>query len=238
MMGGMHPALREAVVWAHRQMEERSGRYLEAQGLKVSCRKGCWACCLAWVVVGLAEAEYLREQLERFCPGGLRRIEEEGPLRLGWVAQHKHLPDLPRRHFLLACPCPLLTQEGACAAHPHRPLACRGVLTDLEPGYCLPGVVSGLRGPALARYQGRLEPWHGPEHYLKVPWRVSERLARQLWALERRLRGFTVVGELVGLVYLLGQERFQKAVGEGADTVRRWLGGRGLEGGRWGFWVG
>lgn len=234
----MHPALREAVVGAHRRMEERSRRYLEAQGLRVSCRRGCWACCLAWVVVGLAEAEYLREQLGRLHPEGLRRVEEEGPLRVDRIARDRNLPDLPREHFLSGYPCPLLTQDGACAVHPHRPLACRGVLTDLEPAYCLPGVVPGLRGAARAGYRARLGPRHGPEHYLKVPWQAAGRLARGLWNTERRIRGFTVVGELVALVYLLGQEGFQKALREGLGPVRRWLEVRGLWGGRWGFWVG
>ncbi|RDI95633.1 YkgJ family cysteine cluster protein [Meiothermus sp. QL-1] len=225
----MHSALRGAVLEAHRRMERHT------EGVRASCRKGCAFCCLAWVVVGLAEAEYLWTQL----PPHLRlRVEAEGPVRLERLVRQKGHPRLPTRHFLEARPCPLLTAEGACGVYPHRPLACRGVLTDLDARYCAPGVVPALRGRARLEYLRQLGPRHGPEHYLRRPWQAAERLARQIWAAEQQIRGFTVVGELVGLLYLAGKPAFQRALALGKRAVRRWLAERGLLGGRWGFWVG
>ncbi|GIW24188.1 YkgJ family cysteine cluster protein [Meiothermus sp.] len=234
----MNPVLQQAVARAHQRADARTEDYLARHGLRVSCRKGCFACCFAWVVVGLAEAAYLREQLEAHQPDVLARAEAEGQNRLMRIAREKHRPDFPTAYFLEANPCPLLTPEGACSVHPHRPLACRGVLTDLEARYCRPGLVPSLRGQERALYQGQLKPWHGPEHYLKGPWRLSERMAQELWATEQRVRGFTVVGELMGLIYLLGQPDFQEALAQGLTAVKQALNQRKLLGGEFGFWVG
>jgi len=237
-MGSMRPVLRRAVVKAHRQLEHRTASYLAKQQIRVSCGRGCSACCAAWVVVGLAEAEYLREALEAHQPEVLARTEAEGQKRIKRIAREKHRPDFPTAYFLEANPCPLLTSDGACSVHPYRPLACRGVLTNLEARYCAPGAVPRLRGQERTRYLAQLRPWHGPEHYLRVPWQLSERTAQQLWATEQQVRGFTVIGELASLIYLLGQQDFQEALRGGLETVGRVLERRRLLGGAYGFWVG
>ncbi|RIH75032.1 hypothetical protein Mhypo_03086 [Meiothermus hypogaeus] len=238
MIKAMNPVLRQAVARAHQNLDTRTEHYLAQHGLKVSCRQGCFSCCFAWVVVGLAEAEYLREVLEAQGPGLLARVEAEGQKRLERIAQEKHKADFPTAYFLEANPCPLLTPEGACSVHPHRPLACRGVLTNLLARYCAPGVVPALRGKERAAYQGQLKPWHGPEHYLKRPWQYSERAAQRLWATEQQVRGFTVIAELASLIYLLGVEAFRKALEQGLPAMQRWLEDRGVLGGKWGFWAG
>jgi Fe-S-cluster containining protein len=238
MMKAMNPALRPAVAKAHHSLQTRAEKYLEQHRLKVSCRKGCFSCCLAWVVVGLAEAEYLREELQANLPQTLAQVETEGPKRLERIVRQKHHLTFPAEYFLKANRCPMLTPDGACAVYPIRPLACRGVLTNLQAQYCAPGVVSELRGKARAEYQSQLKPWHGPEHYLRVPWQLSERTARKLWATEQHVRGFTVIGELVSLIYLLGQQDFQAALSQGQERVRQLLARRKLLGGEAGFWVG
>jgi len=186
------------------------------------------------VTVGLAEAQYLRKRLE---PHVLERLEVEGVARLQRIRREKHSADFPGRYFAEANPCPLLTPEATCSAYSARPLACRGVLTDLEAHYCAPGAIPELKGEKLLRYRQQLRPYHGPEHYLKRPWRSSERLAHSLWAQEQALRGFTVVGELASMLYLLGQEEFQAALVQGKRAVRDHLKGLGVLGGEWGFWV-
>lgn len=205
------------------------------RGLGVSCRKGCAFCCHALVTLSLAEAAYLRDHLS---PEVLERARAVGKTRLKRIAKEKNSPDFATRYFLEAHPCPLLTQEGTCSAYAHRPLACRGVLTDLEARYCKPGAIPALRGSERKAYLGRLEPRHGPEHYLKIPWRASEQTARQLWQHEQGTRGFTVIGELASLLYLLGQADFRKALNEGQKAARDYLKSRGVLGGEWGFWVG
>lgn len=223
-----------AVRLAHDQLDRRIEDYLRGRGLRVTCRQGCAFCCHAWVTLSLAEAEYLRANLR---PEALERVQVVGQERLKRIAREKNAPDFPTRYFLEAHPCPLLSPEGACSAYPHRPLACRGVLTDLEARYCQPGAVPALKGAERRAYLGQLKPHHGPEHYLKTPWRASERAVRQLWQRQREARGFTVIGELASLIYLLGQADFQAAIQQGAKAVRDHLKSRGVLGGEWGFWV-
>lgn len=187
------------------------------------------------VSLSLAEAEYLRVQLS---PEGLARVQQTGPKRLQRIAREKNIPDFPTRYFLEAHPCPLLTPEGSCSAYAYRPLACRGVLTDLEARYCRPGAILALKGAERRAYLKQLKPHHGPEHYLNVPWRASERAAQRIWRYEHKVRGFTVVGELASLVYLLGRADFRTALSKGQKAVRDYLGHRGVLGGEWGFWIG
>lgn len=227
--------LEQLVAQAHQLQDARTRRYLERAGLRVSCRAGCALCCHALVTVGLAEAEYLRGRLEA---GVLERLEAEGLARLDRIRREKHSADFPGRYFAEAHPCPLLTPEATCSAYSARPLACRGVLTDLEPRYCAPGAVPALGGEELERYRRQLRPHHGPEHYLKRPWQSSEHLAHGLWEQEQALRGFTVVGELASMLYLLGQEDFQATLTQGKKAVRQYLERLGVLGGKWGFWVG
>lgn len=227
--------LSEAVQNAHDQLDRRVTGYLSGKGLGISCRKGCAFCCHALVTLSLAEAEYLRSHLS---PKVLERVQSVGQERLQRIAREKYTPDFATRYFLEAHPCPLLTQDGTCSAYAHRPLACRGVLTDLEARYCKPGAIPALKGSERKVYLSQLEPHHGPEHYLKIPWRASEQAARQLWQHEQGARGFTVIGELASLVYLLGQADFRKALHEGQKAVRDYLKSRGVLGGEWGLWVG
>ncbi|MER3553002.1 MAG: YkgJ family cysteine cluster protein [Meiothermus sp.] len=228
-------ALRQAVSQAHAELDRRSAAYLRTLALQPSCRKGCYFCCYALVMIGLAEAEYLRENLS---PERLAQVEQTGRERLRQIARGKHRPNFATSYFLQANPCPLLTEDGACSAHAHRPLACRGVLTDLDAHYCTPGAVLNLRGRAKDDYEDQLRSYHGPEHYLKTPWLLSEQTAQGLWETEQKVRGFTVIGELATLVYLRGQDDFQTALRLGPEATRRYLQRLSLLGGDWGFWVG
>lgn len=228
-------ALRQAVSEAHAEQGRNSAAYLRTLAIQPSCRKGCHFCCYALVMVGLAEAEYLRENLDS---GWLAEAEKVGRERLKKVARGKHNPNFATAYFLGGNRCPLLTEDGACSAHAHRPLACRGVLTDFDAHYCAPGAVINLRGRAKDDYEHQLRSYHGPEHYLKTPWLLSEGAAQKLWDTERTARGFTVIGELATLIYLRGQDEFQTALRLGPEATSRYLKGLSLLGGDWGFWVG
>ncbi|MBF6593906.1 MAG: YkgJ family cysteine cluster protein [Thermaceae bacterium] len=228
-------ALDQEVARTHHELDRRTAAYLRSHGLEPSCRKGCHFCCYAMVVISLAEAEYLRAQLE---PSRLAEAEQVGQKRLMQIARDKHQPNFATEYFLQANPCPLLGADGACCAYPHRPLACRGVLTDLDAHYCAPGVVLRLRGKNKSQYQAQLKPYHGPEHYLEVPWQSSQRSAQQLWEKEQEVRGFTVIGELATMIYLCAQEDFRRAVAAGPQASKHYLKMQKLLGGEWGFWVG
>lgn len=227
--------LKQAIQTAHRNQDERSVAYLEQQHFNLSCRKGCFSCCLALVVLGLGEAAYLRERLESSV---LSRVEQTGQECLKRIAKEKNTPDFATRYFLEANHCPVLTKEGACSAHDARPLACRGVLTNFDAGNCAPGAVPALKGQAKSTYQAALTAQHGPEHYLKRPWQLSQRQAQKLWEIEQQQRGFTVIGEMASLIYLLGLPAFVEVLEGGQKSTETYLKHLRVLGGEWGFWVG
>jgi hypothetical protein len=224
----MSPQLAHKIEQLHRTMQQFTWG-------SVSCKPGCMACCFSWVTVGLAEAEYIWSVLELVQR---ERVLDTGRQRLAELVHHRKQSDWPTTHFLRRQACPLLTEGGLCGVYQARPLACRGVLTDLDSQYCQPGAVPGLRGEEKKHYQQQLDPRrHGPEHYLSRPWNLSQQLAEEVWALEQQQRGFTVIGEMAGLMTLLQEQEFVAALASRSQT-RRYLNGRGLLGGAWGYWVG
>jgi len=224
----------EPVARAHRGFDRFVADYLKEAGIRPSCRRGCFFCCFGWVEASLGEAERV---LQAASPAIRERARREGERRARLLRRAKNDPRLPERHFLSRTPCPFLA-GGRCAVYEERPLACRGVLTDLEPAYCAPGANRALKGRALKRYRSRLDPRrHGPEHYLRVPKAEAGRRFFRLLDEEARVRGFTLSGELSVLVYLLLHPPFQKALKQGPGAVRAYLARRGLLGGRYGIWL-
>jgi len=224
----------DAVARAHAGFDRFLTDYLGESGLVPSCRAGCFFCCYGWVEASLGEAE----RVLAHAPAEARaRALAEGRRRARLLARAKDEPRLPERHFLSRSPCPLL-EGGRCAVYEARPLACRGVLTDLDPAYCAPGAVRRMPPRERRRYRARLDPRrHGPEHYLRLPKEEARRRFFQLLAEEARKRGFTLSGELSVLLYLLQHPSFQKAMGQGPRAVRAYLARRRLLGGAYGVWL-
>ncbi|WP_018111820.1 YkgJ family cysteine cluster protein [Thermus igniterrae] len=182
--------------------------YLALKGLKPSCQAGCSACCFGWVSLSRLEGEAL---LPHLSPLQQARLLEEGPRRLALLREGKDDPHFPSRFFRSRTPCPLL-EGGLCGVYPHRPLACRGLLTAKDPALCDP------------------EAQTPKDHFLAVPWRMAHRRMEALWEEERRRYGFLVLGELVSLLYLLLMG-FPQTREEAEERLK----GLGVLGGRWGY---
>ncbi|MDB5105517.1 MAG: hypothetical protein JWP91_3206 [Fibrobacteres bacterium] len=95
---------------------------------KVSCAKGCAACCRQVVPVSPPEAFLLSD-----CIGAMREKDRRAVLdrfsRLADRLRLEGMDGLPlfnhaREYFSLGMPCPFLTDE-ACSIHVGRPLGCR-----------------------------------------------------------------------------------------------------------------
>ena len=116
------------------------------QGLSISCRAGCGACCrqmvpicepevfaIAHLVQIMPEERRLRV-LERFAQASLR-LEEAGLLESLRTPpkDSAELTQLMYDYFEAQIPCPFLEEEG-CSIHPERPTICReyNVLSDPE----------------------------------------------------------------------------------------------------------
>ncbi|SDE66457.1 Putative zinc-or iron-chelating domain-containing protein [Thermus arciformis] len=195
---------------AHQALDQDLADYLEGKGVRPSCKAGCFACCFGWVTLSRLEGEAL---LPHLTEAQKARLLEEGPRRLALLAWGKDQKDFPSRFFRSRTPCPLL-EGGLCGVYPHRPLACRGLLTEGDPAFCAP----------------EAKPPQG--HFLPVPWRMARLRMEALWEEERARYGFLLLGELAGLLYLL-----LRGLPEGREAVEALLEDLGVLGGRWGFQV-
>jgi Fe-S-cluster containining protein len=160
---------------------------IESQGLSISCKKGCGACCRQLVPISEVEARRLRDVVEqmpeprrsqiraRFAQAR-RAIEEAGLLETirhseRWT-RDGYRP-MGMRYFRLGIPCPFLEEES-CSIYTERPITCREFLVVTPPENCAnpePGRVRSVRVPlpmaaTLARFD---VPPSAPTHERWVP---------------------------------------------------------------------
>ena len=119
------------------------------QGMTISCKKGCGACCTQAVPLAPCEARFIRDLVEglpeprrttvreRFMAahdaleaGGLlgRLMDTSGLEAAGII-------ELGREYLMLQIPCPFL-EDQACSIHPQRPVRCREYLVTSPPASC------------------------------------------------------------------------------------------------------
>jgi Fe-S-cluster containining protein len=124
-------------------------RAVEEGGAKVSCKKGCGACCRQLVPISEVEARHIHDLVEqlpeprrsvvrtRFAEAR-QRLEAAGLLDM---LQHpERLPEgegraLGLKYFAQGIPCPFLEEES-CSIHPDRPVACREYLVTSPAEHC------------------------------------------------------------------------------------------------------
>lgn len=122
---------------------------LEKQGEKISCRKGCAACCRSMVPISEVEARRLLELVEslsgarrsrvlaRFAEV-LRRLDQAGLLdKLRTCEQWTDLENkrMQVRYFLQGIACPFLEDES-CTIYSDRPASCREFLVTSPAEKC------------------------------------------------------------------------------------------------------
>ena len=149
-------------------------RTSEALGEKISCKKGCGACCRQLVPIAETEARHIREVVEalpeprrseirsRFA-AARDRLEAAGLLEIlrqpsrQWEAGESASFGL--RYFAQGIPCPFL-EDGSCSIYADRPLVCREYLVTSPAENCArptPQTIKGVPLPvkvwtALARF--------------------------------------------------------------------------------------
>ena len=147
---------------------------LEQRGVKISCCKGCGACCRQLVPVAEVEARRLAELVNEMPEPRRTQIRarfDEALRRFGEAGLLEKLHDVERWHqegciefgleyFRLGVPCPFLEDES-CSIHPDRPLKCREFLVTSPAINCqtptsetIQSVLLPLRvAPAVAEFQ-------------------------------------------------------------------------------------
>lgn len=120
---------------------------VEQEGHKVSCAKGCGACCRQLVPISPTEARHLAAVVASLPP---RRAAEVRKRFTDALAKLESA-DLPPRgnpdtdkpayrefglaYFRQGVPCPFLEEES-CSIHPRRPLVCREYQVTSPPAAC------------------------------------------------------------------------------------------------------
>ncbi len=130
----------------------------EQAGEKVSCDKGCGACCRQLVPISTTEAHRLREVVEampparraeivgRFAEAGRRLDEADLISALGRIRElsPEERQSLGLGYFELRVACPFLEEES-CSIYLDRPIACREYLVTSPPTNCAKPSAEGVR---------------------------------------------------------------------------------------------
>jgi len=118
-------------------------------GEKISCKKGCGACCVQLVPISDTEARELTKLIKTFSKA------KQNALMNKFESARKQLIDtdlwerlnhpetigddqmrsLGHEYFSQQIACPFL-EDGACSIHPVRPLSCREFLVTSPAVYC------------------------------------------------------------------------------------------------------
>ena len=122
---------------------------IEQTGEKISCKKGCGACCRQLVPISETEARWIQELVDHLPPQRQSHIRErfaEARRRLaenGLLEKLLHPEDwaegegwsIAMSYFRLGIACPFLENE-ACSIHPDRPVKCREYLVTSPAEHC------------------------------------------------------------------------------------------------------
>lgn len=132
------------------------------EGNKVSCAKGCSACCNQIVPLSPAEAFMLFDMVRSFPPERRAhvlerftkvrtRLETEGfgERYQAPAANMDEMAEMGNSYQKLNLPCPFL-EEDACSIHPNRPTVCREFLATTPAARCDDPSVHEVRAVPLA----------------------------------------------------------------------------------------
>lgn len=131
---------------------------IENSGGKISCQKGCGACCRQAIPLAEIEAYRLAEMVESMPEA--RRAEIKNRFEkawqhfhaVGWFEQLEKCADYSNEerekvvmsYFYEQIPCPFLEDES-CSIHPTRPLACREYLVTSPAENCSAPTATNIR---------------------------------------------------------------------------------------------
>lgn len=157
----------------------------EAQGKKISCTKGCGACCRQLVPISETEARHIHDVVEalpeprrttiraRFAEAR-RRLQAAGLLEKlqhpsrQWEAEENSAFGL--QYFAQGIPCPFL-EEGACSIYEDRPITCREYLVTSPAENCAKPTAQSIKTVPLP-----LKIWTALARFDKVA--ASDRFIR------------------------------------------------------------
>ena len=129
------------------QVADLGAARAQRNGQKISCAKGCGACCRQLVPISPTEARHLASVVASLPPNraaevrkrfaeALSKIEAAGlPPRPPIAADKAGYREWGLAYFRQGVPCPFLEDES-CSIHSRRPLVCREYQVTSPPAAC------------------------------------------------------------------------------------------------------
>ena len=175
------PPLRDGIADAVVEFSVENAR---AEGLTVSCKKGCGACCRHLVPIAQIEARRLRDLVEempeprrstirarfenarRRLEGSnlLEKLREPGSLRDGEVIPF----GMDYFHQRIACP---FLEDESCSIYAERPLACREYLVVTPAEHCAEPTAELVRCVKLVLHVARMVRGFNADRSVRAaPW--------------------------------------------------------------------
>lgn len=134
---------------------------VEKAGHKISCKRGCGACCRQLVPISAVEAREVGKLVERLpeprrsevkqrFADASKRLEEAGllpQLRNPGAFDREQMKSLDLEYFAYRIACPFLEEES-CSIYEDRPIACREYLVVSPAEHCSEATAVNVRAIA------------------------------------------------------------------------------------------
>jgi Fe-S-cluster containining protein len=187
---------------------------VESEGKNISCKAGCYSCCIQPVPISEIEAYQIAELVESLPEERRNMVKQkfadahEHFQRSGWfdkfhdhyrnantdADERKNAVAAVHRYFEEGIPCPFL-EGGMCSIHSERPVSCREYLVTSSPEDC-----ASLDGRGIEMVQ--------------LPLKTSAALVRLAQSQKGRKAGQLLLIEALKFVDD-HPEQFEEKVGEG-----------------------
>lgn len=185
----------EAVQRAYQRYEKQAAGWLNrytAQGGRVYCGAGCFACCNMPIRVSLAEAVIMARALEQPQADA---VETHARAVIQNARTATSDEDYVQRHRKTVGYCPLLNREtGSCTQYAARPTRCRDTFSAFPAHYCQEGTWENMTRRErqeyrreVARTPGTDGEWHfiAPLEHLSEPvWAAAAKAMQATWGLQ------------------------------------------------------
>ncbi|MBN2531344.1 MAG: YkgJ family cysteine cluster protein [Spirochaetales bacterium] len=117
---------------------------LEMNGKKITCKKGCCACCIQMIPLSIPEVFYLDKLINTLPSAHKKRVKKRfarnknllyGSNLLTSLKNPRKVRSLDEEYFQLGLDCPFL-ESGICSIYQNRPFVCREYYVQSPAGLC------------------------------------------------------------------------------------------------------
>ncbi len=195
------------------------------RGGTIHCGKGCSGCCSLVVNCTGPEAALVADRL---TASQTSRLQAQIPLIQDCADRASSLKEWLSSYRQQAGPCPFLEQDGSCGIYQMRPISCRSLIATKGSQWC----TTDFAALTATEKQAFMEDLDRsvvafPTHYAATPQEMGQELELAiLRAMERRY-GYSLLGNLPWLVWLIHKHGAEQLLTTDAETVGHLLAAQG-----------